>query len=139
MLRPSTLQRLGNMRTLVTELAARDIGYADVACLLGCSLTTARNYVAELLDAGLVSALLLGQGESGSERTRYRRTADPLAVHRFLAALSRPLKGAEDAAPQTRPDGARVHRTWLPADFSAGAHHAPARRDPLVAALFGAA
>lgn len=129
------------MRALVAEFAARDIGYAGAALLLDCSLTTARNYIAELLDAGLVFSLPGRPGRpggSGVERTLYRRTADPLAVHRFLAALAGSQQAANNAAPQTLPDAERIHRTWRAAGFSLGAGHAPARRDPLVAALFGA-
>jgi hypothetical protein len=135
--RPSSARRLGNMRALVAELAARDIGCAGVAVFLGCSSTTARSYLAELLDAGLVSVLPASQGQSRVVRTLYRRTADPLAVHRFLAALAGPQEAAEHAEAQTRPDAERIHRKWLAADASLHAGHAPARRDPLVAALFG--
>jgi hypothetical protein len=139
-LRPSSARRLDNMRALVAEFAARDIGYAGVALLLACSLTTARKYIAELLDAGLVFPLSASQRRPGAgiDRTLYRRTADPLAVHRFLATLAGPSAPADIAAPRTRPDAARIHRTWLAADVSLRAGHAPARRDPLVAALFGA-
>ena len=144
LLRPSTVRRLGNMRALVAELVARDIGYAGVALLLGCSLTTARSYLAELLDACLVTSLPTRPGSGGIDRTLYRRSADLLAVHRFLAALAGPREAAETAAlpdagaQPNRPDAARIHRTWLAADVFLRAGHPPARRDLLVAALFGA-
>lgn len=102
LLRPSSARRLGNLRALVAEFAARDIGHAGVALFLPCSSTTARNYIAELLGAGLIIALPARQAAGGLDRTLYRRTADPLSVN-----------------------------------VSRRAGPAPARRDPLVAALFG--
>lgn len=144
MLRPSSARRLGNLRALVAEFAGRDIGYAGVAVFLGCSLTAARNYVGELLDAGVIASLPVRQAAGCVDRTLYRGSADPLVVHAFLAALARSHTAAmpawrDTAEAEAPPDAERIHRTWLAADFSFGAGRSPARRDPLVAALFGAA
>ena len=143
MLRPSSARRLGNLRALVAEFAGRDIGHAGVALFLACSLTAARNYVAELLDAGVVAALPVRQAAGCVDRTLYRRSADPLVVHAFLAALARSHATGMPAWRGTAvleapPDAERIHRTWSVADFSRGAANSTARRDPLVAALFGA-
>ena len=144
MLRPSSARRLGNLRALVAEFAGRDVGHAGVAMLLGCSLTAARNYVAELVDAGVIASLPVRQAAGCVDRTLYRGSADPLVVHAFLAALARSHAAGipawrGTAVLEAPPDFERIHRTWLAADFSFGAGHSPARRDPLVAALFGAA
>jgi hypothetical protein len=139
-LRPSSARRLGHLRGLVAEFADRDIGQKGVALVLGCSQTAARNYLAELVDAGVVAAHPVRQAAGCMDRRLYRITADPLAVHRYLAALARSHRRSaerDDAAVSAPvPDGARIYRSWLAADFSPGR---PARRDPLVAALFGAA
>lgn len=145
LLRPSSVRRLGNLRALVSEFSGRDIGSSGVALLLGCSLSAARNYVAELLDAGVVAPSPVKQKAGCVDRTLYRLNADPLAVHQFLAALARShdvdgmpaLRGAVER--QAPPDPIHVHRQWRDAGLCFAANNAPARRDPLVAALFGAA
>jgi hypothetical protein len=140
-MRPSSARRLCIMRALVAELAGRDIGHAGVALFLGCSLSAARNYVSELLDAGVVAAHPARKDAGCMDRKLYRLTVDPLAVHKYLAALARSNGGrgvagwGEGEAEDTIPDVERIRRSWSVADFSLGA---PARRDPLVAALFGA-
>ena len=145
LLRPSSARRLRNLRALVAEFSGRDIGNSGVALFLGCSLSAARNYVSELLDAGVVASHPVRQKAGCVDRTLYRLTADPLAVHQFLAALviSHGIEGTparRGAAGRERaPDFERVHCLWREAGFSFGANHTPARRDPLVAALFGAA
>jgi hypothetical protein len=110
--RPSSARRLGNLRALVDEFDGRDIGCAGVAVFLGCSLSAARNYISELLDAGILNVHPAKQGPGCADRIVYRLAADPAAVQRFRATLG-------------DPDGAAV-QCQRPC------------RDPLVAALFGA-
>ena len=144
-LRPSSARRLRNLRALVREFSGRDIGCTGAALFLDCSLSAARNYVAELLDASVVASHPVRQAAGCVDRTLYRLSADPLTVHRFLAGLARSHCADETperrgaASMETPPDPACVHRIWRTADFSVGISSAPARRDPLVAALFGAA
>ena len=145
LLRPSSARRLTNLRALVAEFAERDIGCAGVALFLDCSLSAARNYIAELLDAGVVASRPDRQAAGCVDRTLYRQAVDPLAVHQFLAGLAR-SHGANGMAtpggvpePETPPDPERIRRVWRDADYSFGAGSSRARRDPLVAALFGAA
>lgn len=123
-MRRSSYRRHANFRKLVAELALRDIGCAGVTLLLDCSISAARNYIAELVDAGVLASHPVRQQAGCIDRTLYCRTADPLVVRAFLAALASP----QDAG----------HR-WPVAHVSPGADDLPARRDPLVAALFGAA
>jgi hypothetical protein len=144
LLRPSSARRIGNLRALVAEFAERDIGGAGAALFLGCSLTAARNYISELLDAGVVAARPVKQAAGAIDRTLYELTADPLVVHRFLATLVRTQgavgisarRGAEGM--EAKPDASHVHRVWLDTGLSLSMSNVPARRDPLVAALFGA-
>jgi hypothetical protein len=141
MMRPSSARRLSIMRALVAEFSGRDIGHTGVALFLDCSLSAARNYVSELVDAGVVASHPVRQAAGCMDRRLYRLTVDPLAVHKYLAALAR-SHGAggmagwgEETVDEPVADVARVHHNWSVAGFSLGA---PARRDPLVAALFGA-
>ena len=130
-LRPASARRIGNLRALVVEFTARDIGNAGVALLLGCSLTAARNYVAELLDAAVIVAHPVRQAAGGLDRTLYSRSADPLTVADFLAALARRQRAAD----------LQACGSWcseVDVDVVRRAASTPARRDPLVAALFGA-
>jgi hypothetical protein len=144
LLRPASARRIGNLRALVAEFAERDIGGAGAALFLGCSLTAARNYISELLDAGVVAARPVREAAGCVDRTLYHRTTDPLVVHRFLAALAKPRGGNGMPAPrgargvEARPDGSHVHRVWHDAALPLAMSNAPARRDPLVTALFGA-
>ncbi|RJG14453.1 hypothetical protein D3872_17715 [Massilia cavernae] len=101
---------------MVEEFGERDIGCAAAAMLLNCSLTAARNYILELLDAGVVASHPVRQDAGCLDRTLYQLSADRPLVQRFLATLA---------------DTDR-------ADFPFGAPNPPARRDPLVTALFGA-
>lgn len=145
LLRPSSARRLANLRALVAEFGGREIGCAGVALFLDCSLSAARNYVATLLDAGVIASHPDRQAAGCVDRTLYRQAADPPEVHQFLGALTE-THGAE-GMPTRRgatelersPDPERIHRLWRDANFSVGAGRSPARRDPLVAALFGAA
>jgi hypothetical protein len=86
-----------------------DLGSIGAAALLDCSASSARNYLLELMDAGVVSAMLNRSG--GNERTVYRLNTNRLLLDDFRAALA------------PAPDCVAI----------------AAARDPLVAALFGAA
>ncbi|WP_119810054.1 hypothetical protein [Massilia cavernae] len=114
--RPSSVRRISNLRALVEEFGKRDLGCAAAALFLSCSFSSARNYIVELLDAGVLAAHPVRQGAGCLDRTLYQLTADRLARQRFLATLAE----SDDAG------------------FSFGPGDRPARRDPLVAALFGA-
>lgn len=124
-MRRSSYRRQANLRTLVAGFALRDIGSAGVALFLDCSISAARSYIAELVDAGVLASHPVRQRAGCVDRTLYCRTADPLVVQAFLAALASPPEAAE-------------HR-WAASHGSSGVEDIPARRDPLVAALFGAA
>lgn len=129
LLRPSSTRRLRNLRALVAEFSGRDIGCAGVALFLDCSLSAARNYVSELLDASVVALHPVRQAAGCIDRRLYKLTVDPLAVHAYLAALA-----SSHGVEVGEWEAGRMERGWSAADFPLGA---PPRRDPLVAALFG--
>jgi hypothetical protein len=135
MVRPSSAKRLANLHTLVAEFAHRDMGRTAVAELLGCSSSASHNYIAELLDARVVFLTSASRRIEWKDRTLYRLTDDPIAVQEFLAGLAEPpsanLVGGSVAE--------LVRGMGRNTNFGLAASIEPARRDPLVAALFGAA
>jgi hypothetical protein len=94
-MRPSSLLRNTRLNALLAALAVRDLGSIGTAALLDCSASSARNYLLELLDAGVVSAIL--NPAVGNERTVYRLNTDRLLVDDFQSTLA-PDCGATAAA-----------------------------------------
>lgn len=133
MLRASSAQRLANLRNLVAELSRSDLSRVGVAALLGCSLSASRNYLIELMDAGVVS---LHPFRQHRERPLYQLNPDSLVVQDFLAGLAEAHRGA---AHLPVADQFPARQVWRSADFLLRPGKPPARRDPLVAALFGTA
>jgi hypothetical protein len=137
-IRPSTIQRLLNFRKLVAEFAARDLGYGEAGELLGCSASGARNYVNRLLDAGVVAPRRT-RGADGKDLNVFRLNPDPQVARAFLAMMERQRRvdtlAPRQAAPRTAAADAGFPAS--PPPLCPGADDAPARRDPLVAALFG--
>lgn len=108
-MRPSSLLRIERLDALIAELSLRGLGSFGVAALLDCSASSARNYLLELRDAGVVVAD--ANSEPGcADKTVYRLSGDHFLVNGFKSSLSRSRGGADTVA----------------------------ARDPLVAALFGA-
>lgn len=139
--RPSSARRMSNLRALVEEFGNRDLGCAGAALFLGCSYSSARNYLAQLLDAGVVASHPVRLGAGCIDRTLYRLTADPLVVHRFRLGRADRRPGHASAGGterlETAPHAGSTRIVWRNADFSLAVGYAPTHRDPLVAALFG--
>jgi predicted transcriptional regulator len=76
--RPSTAQLDLHLQALVAELSVRDMGCAEVSLFLGCSPSSARNYINRLLDAGIVAPRRIG-GACGRARILYRSRSAPEA------------------------------------------------------------
>jgi hypothetical protein len=133
---PSSERRRANLQALVREFTLRDIGPACASALLGCSLSASRYYLAELLDAGLVAPQLAREKADCGKHQRFTLKADAPAVRDFLHSLD---VSTRSAGPLYGSTGGQIRRVWLGANHWRDATHAPARRDPLVAALFGAA
>jgi hypothetical protein len=125
-IRPSTTRLDLNLRALVAELSRRDLGCTDVSRLLGCSPSSARNYIARLLDAGIIGPRR-GASAGGRATILYRLRPD--------ADLSRLDRLAEAAAPAAPGDDTGAGDEVQGEPDAAGAR--PGLRDPLVAAFFG--
>jgi hypothetical protein len=142
--RPSTLLRARRLCALIEALAISRLDTDAIAALLGCSGSAVRNYLLELIDAQVV----LGPGSmpapSGERDRQYRLNQDAALVERYLADLwrHRPCRRLAPAG-----DGDQRSSLADPRYVHLNVRDRPvvdggtpeARRDPLVAALFGAA
>jgi hypothetical protein len=143
--RPSTMLRTERLRGLIVELVARHMDIAEMSKFLACSQSAVRNYVHELTDAAVVVAPDGVRSMNGRLDKRYRLSMDRQSVERFLNGLS---ENVRDRRISTRRKAqvpmslaqARYFHICLHDSGGGGEHaNAKARRDPLVAALFGAA
>lgn len=145
-IRPATLQRRQRLQALVAELGARDMDVGAVAALLQCSGTTARSYLSDLLEASVIHAGRPSEcGPDCRKRNAFRLNRDPCLVQDFLAGLrAMPRCEAVLTRPNKRAKSAQVFGAryfHIMADdcyLSVKASLVVIRRDPLVAALFGA-
>jgi hypothetical protein len=121
-IRPSTARLDLNLRALAAEFSVRDMGCMDVSLFLGCSPSSARNYINRLLDAGIV---VTRRTAAACGRTTVSYRARPNAGVTDLPAIAEPRRAAPapvragGAGADQRPDAT------------------PRLRDPLVAAFFG--
>jgi hypothetical protein len=142
-MRPSTLLRIERLAALVAAFCVRDLGPAGTATLLRCSGSSARNYVAELLDADVIKPIPAGRGEGCVDKNVYRLNPNRRLVDAFLASLKGCGPGVLTRASQVRRDCHEAHCAGSSGDALAPCGHWPAAnlgagRDPLVTALFGA-
>jgi hypothetical protein len=141
-MRPSTLLRIERLGALVAAFSARDLGPAGIATLLRCSGSCARNYVTELVDAGVVKPMPGDRSEACVDKNVYRLNPNRRLVDAFLASLEayRPdalTRATHIAGHHDRHCGASAPDP-LAACGNRSAAKMVARRDPLVTALFGA-
>lgn len=135
-MRPSTLLRIERLNTLVAALSVRDLGHAGVATLLRCSASSARNYVFELMDAGVIGLLRNGPVADGcSDKSVYRLNPNKRLVVAFQATLVAPEQRASTRANLVRRDH---DGDFGCSEAAVSVANMVARRDPLVTALFGA-
>jgi hypothetical protein len=142
-MRKSSLRRIEKLHVLVAQLIMRDIEPNTVVTVLMCSPSAARNYVEQLRDAGLIKLVPVRSAAGRVGRTAYRLHHDRERVSAFLTTLSEPGHGGKIS---TRNGGhaiePRSHRRFHimrdDVGISLRISNAPAQRDPLVAALFGA-
>jgi DNA-binding MarR family transcriptional regulator len=141
-MRPSTLLRIERLNALLAAFSVGDLNHADVAALLQCSGSSARNYVFELIDAGVIRSSH-GQSDGRYDRAVYRLSPNRLLVDAFRASLANTRKCHDSRDALARSDGQDIACDLRQCPvFDAGsaseAGSLAARRDPLVAALFGA-
>jgi hypothetical protein len=136
-MKPSSLRRIDNLRRLVAALAHGRMSPAAVAALLQVSHRAARNYLDELERAGVAQC-------DPDRRTCLRLRPDPVLTQRFLASLAEPAKQhlalrRSQSRHNANPGERFLHVLADDVRFPLVLSQHPARRDPLVAALFGAA
>jgi hypothetical protein len=131
------LLRIERLTVLIAAFSANDLRQIDVAALLKCSTASARNYITDLMDAGVIAPSSHDQVNRGTFQLRYSLSADTFIVEEFREALANPRQGNITRAASVKKD------VYLACSAPAGIEGADqpqvvARRDPLVAALFGA-
>jgi uncharacterized protein YgbK (DUF1537 family) len=126
------------MHRLIAALTQGSMGPVAVADLLQISQTAARNYLEDLASAGVVEC-------DTCRNTHFRLHRDAAAGQRFLTSLS---NNASQRRVSLRRSPSRhcvnpgvqfLHVLADDVSFPLMLNRLPARRDPLVAALFGAA
>jgi hypothetical protein len=132
-----SLRKISKLRQLVSALAAGAMGPAAAAALLDISYSAARNYMEALVEAGAASH----HPDRGSH---VRLHPDRAVVERFLDSLVE--EGGEQRVTLRRsasrhcvdPGKSYLHVLADDVRFPLVLAQPSARRDPLVAALFGA-
>lgn len=147
-MRPSTMLRIARMNALMSAFAVRDMGHLEAATLLQCSQSSARNYMFELMDAGVIIPAD-AQGRRRAAKPVYRLNHDTRVIDGYKAELgctpeyvgARTGANPQDRAPKPVQRDRQLSSVRL-SDRYAGspyaANEAAVQRDPLVAALFGA-
>jgi predicted transcriptional regulator len=141
--RPSTLLRARRLRALIDALALSHMDVEAIAELLGCSGSAVRNYLLELTDARVVHGPERTPSRAGERGKLYRLSQDAGLVEQYLARLSvhhpsRALASLREEAGKCRSlaDARYFHFNFLDRSLN-DCGRPEARRDPLVAALFG--
>ena len=144
----ATLRRIENMQKLIHELSAHEMLADEIAWFLKFSPSGARKYIRDLRDAGVIELARYIEGTATYlGKAVYQISPDPDRVKAFLAAIVQPKR--EGAAPRKERPGLREqnmagsgrHFHILADDthYAIRVNRNPVARDPLVAALFGAA
>jgi predicted ArsR family transcriptional regulator len=136
-----TASRAANLRRLVAELQQRDMSRADISQLLDVSESPACRYLADLRRAGVAEFSFYRGAARGSLGAHvYRITADGERVRAYLDLLSEPRapQSRTALAIALRDPSRRLYFAMDDEPFEVPVHRGPVRRDPMVAALFGA-
>jgi DNA-binding Lrp family transcriptional regulator len=144
----ATQRRIENMQKLIGELAQHEMLADEIAWFLKFSPSGARKYIRDLRDAGVIELARYIEGTATYlGKAVYQISPDPERVKAFLAAIVQPKR--EGVAPRKERPGLREqnmagtgrHFHILADDthYAIRMNRTPVTRDPLVAALFGAA
>jgi hypothetical protein len=129
-----TAARIEKIRSLVTALTAGQLSRAEIADLLKMGQSGVRKYLVDL--RGMVE-----QGYDGGQ-LMVRLVVSAEAAGEFLAGLSVQKSGRaarpSDFSIAVRQPGRHFHILADDAHYAIRVSRAPAMRDPLVAAFFGA-
>lgn len=144
----ATQRRIENMQKLIGELSTHEMLADEIAWFLKFSPSGARKYIRDLREAGVIELARYIEGTATYlGKAVYQISPDPDRVKAFLAAIVQPKR--EGAAPRKERPGLREqsmagngrHFHILADDthYAIRVNRSPVSRDPLVAALFGAA
>src|SRR5450830_1610990 len=144
----ATLRRIENMQKLIGELSMHEMLADEIAWFLKFSPSGARKYIRDLREAGVIELARYVEGTATYlGKAVYQLTPDPERVKAFLAAIVQPKR--EGAAPRKERPGLReqamagtgrhFHILADDSHYAIRVNRSPVARDPLVAALFGAA
>ncbi len=144
----ATLRRIENMQKLIMELSTHEMLADEIAWFLKFSPSGARKYIRDLRDAGVIELARYIEGTATYlGKAVYQISPDPERVKAFLAAIVQPKR---DGVPprKERPGlrdqslagtGRHFHILADDTHYAIRVNRNPVARDPLVAALFGAA
>ena len=143
----ATQRRIENMQKLIGELSTHEMLADEIAWFLKFSPSGARKYIRDLREAGVIELARYIEGTATYlGKAVYQISPDPERVKAFLAAIVQPKR--EGVAPRKERPGLREqsmagtgHFHILADDthYAIRVNRSPVARDPLVAALFGAA
>ncbi|WP_426111498.1 ArsR family transcriptional regulator [Massilia sp. PWRC2] len=144
----ATQRRIENMQKLIGELSTHEMLADEIAWFLKFSPSGARKYIRDLREAGVIELARYIEGTATYlGKAVYQISPDPDRVKAFLAAIVQPKR--EGVAPRKERPGLREqamagsgrHFHILADDthYAIRVNRSPVARDPLVAALFGAA
>jgi hypothetical protein len=146
---PSDLRHLDQVHRLLAQLDAGDMQAGELARVLGTPASRIRRHILELCRAGVIHVVPAAPGAARGEQPRYRLSPDQERGRAFLKNMMAPPPGraasAEGAAHASRcrqgsdPLGQRFHEFSGDTSEDIFIDQHLVRRDPLVAALFGAA
>ena len=143
----ATLRRIENMQKLLNELSTHDMLADEIAWFLKFSPSGARKYIRDLRDAGVIELARYVEGTATYlGKAVYRICPDTERVKAFLNAIEQPKR--EGHAPKQyralheqtlATTGRHFHILADDTHYAIRVNRSPVGRDPLVAALFGAA
>lgn len=144
----ATQRRIENMQKLIGELQNHEMLADEIAWFLKFSPSGARKYIRDLREAGVIELARYIEGTATYlGKAVYQLTPDAERVKAFLAAIVQPKR--EGAPPRKeRPslreqnmagNGRHFHILADDTHYAIRVNRNPVARDPLVAALFGAA
>jgi hypothetical protein len=137
-LSPASRLRIRNFHFLIQQLRQRPMTVAQVANLLGFTISGARKYIGVLRYRKIVERRRIAADGSASlsGQALFALTTKPDVVDSFLLRLQQAITSAEECA-QPRSCPRTIRGVTAPSHQHQHAPAKPAQRDPLVAALFG--
>lgn len=137
---PSTQRRIELIRRLIRALANRSMHLGDIVGLLKIKPSKARNYLHYLCDENVIELDCLAAGpDSRVDRTVYRLSSEPQRIATFLIQLNTAMNNNQYQTHHYNAFTQQLHYLRGDAPRTSRVKRTPARRDPLVAALFGPA